>query len=139
MFTANDHTTAPGLLAEQTVEQPMNVGEHGLPLGVTVGDVGAVLIPVFIVTLLLRALPFAALSKLRDSAIVAWLGLAMPVGVMTILVMYAVHSSGSEAGGYVVVGLALAFTVVLHLWRKSATLSILLGTAFYAVLVNFVF
>lgn len=111
---------------------------RAVPEGVTLANAVGVLVPVFLVTVLLRALPFAALNKLRGSAVVAWLGLAMPVGVMTVLVIYSIHSNG-EAEGYVPVALGVLFTVVLHLWRKSATLSILLGTAFYAVLVNFFF
>ena len=109
-----------------------------MPDGVTAAGVFAVLFPIFLVTVLLRALPFAVLSKLRGSAVVAWLGLAMPVGVMTVLVIYSLHSTGS-ADGFIPVLLGVAFTVALHLWRRNATLSILLGTAFYAVLVNFFF
>lgn len=111
----------------------------GLPDGVELLDAVYVLVPIFLVTVALRALPFAALAKLRQSALVAWLGLAMPVGVMTVLIVYSFHQTGEQPGGYVAVGLALAFTIALHLWRRSATWSILLGTAFYVVLVNFLF
>lgn len=109
-----------------------------MPDGVTFTGALAVLLPIFLVTVLLRALPFAVLSKLRGSAVVAWLGLAMPVGVMTVLVIYSLHSTGSS-DGFMPVILGVLFTVALHLWRRNATLSILLGTAFYAILVNFVF
>lgn len=113
--------------------------EYGLPPGVSLSMVLAVLLPIFAVTFALRALPFAALRFFRESTLVAWLGLAMPVGVMSILVMYTVIGGGEQPGGLLAVLAALVFTVVLHLWRRSATLSILLGTLCYAVLVNLVF
>ena len=115
------------------------VADAGLPPGVDLGMTVAVLLPIFLVTLALRALPFAALKSFRDSTLVSWLGLAMPVGVMSILVLHAVRSGIQQAGGLFAVLLALVYTVALHLWRRSATLSILLGTLFYVVLINIVF
>ncbi|CAJ0557315.1 unnamed protein product, partial [Mesorhabditis spiculigera] len=41
-----------------------------------------------VVTFALRAIPFAALMPLRSSALVGYLGIYMPAGVMLILVMY---------------------------------------------------
>lgn len=109
-----------------------------MPDGVSIASIFTVLLPVCLVTMLLRGLPFLALSKLRGSAVVTWLGLAMPVGVMLVLVVYSLHTTGSR-DGFAPVLLGLIFTVVLHLWRRNASLSILLGTAFYAVLVNLFF
>lgn len=111
----------------------------GLPEGVELGPTLAILGSVFLVTLGLRGLPFAALRFFRESDLVAWLGLAMPVGVMTLLVVYTVSGQVDAPGGLAAVGIALVFTVALHLWRRSATLSILLGTVLYLVLVNLVF
>lgn len=111
----------------------------GLPEGVQLGPTLAILGSIFLVTLALRGLPFAALRFFRESDLVAWLGLAMPVGVMTLLVVYTVSGQADASGGFVAVAIALAFTVALHLWRRSATLSILLGTVLYLVLVNLIF
>lgn len=111
----------------------------GLPEGVQLGPTLAILGSIFLVTLALRGLPFAALRFFRESDLVAWLGLAMPVGVMTLLVVYTVSGQADAPGGFVAVAIALAFTVALHLWRRSATLSILLGTVLYLVLVNLIF
>lgn len=119
---------------------PMQVlATAGLPEGVQLGSTLAILGAVFLVTLALRGLPFAALRFFRESDLVAWLGLAMPVGVMILLVIYTVSGQASAPGGLAAVGIALAFTVAVHLWRRSATWSILLGTSLYLVLVNIVF
>ena len=82
---------------------------------------------------------FAAMKFFRESALVAWLGIAMPVGVMIVLVMYTLVDSTDKPGGVGAALIAVAFTVGLHLWKRSATWSILLGTALYVVLVNWVF
>ncbi len=115
------------------------MSNFGLPDGTHLGNTLAVLAAIAIVTFALRALPFAALRFMRNSSLVAWLGLGMPVGVMTVLVMYTFYGQKDAPGGLMATFLAAAFTVALHLWRRSATLSILLGTVCYMVLVNTVF
>lgn len=111
----------------------------GLPEGVDLTNTLLILGGVCVVTLILRALPFAAMRYFQESELVAWLGIAMPVGVMTVLVLYTLVGSSSNPGGVGAALIAVLFTVALHLWRRSATLSILLGTVVYAVLVNWVF
>lgn len=108
---------------------------HGLPDGVTLGIVAAVLVPVCVVTLLLRALPFAFLRALKGSPLIEFLGATMPVGVMTVLVVYTLADSSALLPAF----LAGAVTLALHAWRRSAALSILSGTALYMVLVNLLF
>ncbi len=85
-----------------------------------------------VVTWSLRALPFAALTPLRTSAVVDYLGRCMPVGVMVILAVYTlrditVPQLWPTAG-------CLAATLALHLWRRNAVLSVLTGTAAHVVL-----
>lgn len=71
---------------------------YGLPEGVSLGMVAAVLIPVGIVTVLLRALPFSMLRVLKGSPFIDFLAVLMPVGVMTVLVAYTlVGYAGSPA------------------------------------------
>lgn len=108
---------------------------HGLPDGVTLGMVAAVLVPVCVVTLLLRALPFAFLRALKGSPLIEFLGATMPVGVMTVLVVYTLADTSHLVPAF----LAGAVTLALHAWRRSAALSILSGTALYMVLVNLLF
>ena len=64
------------------------MSNYGLPDGVSLGMVAAVLIPVGIVTVLLRALPFSMLRVLKGSPFIDFLAVLMPVGVMTVLVAY---------------------------------------------------
>ncbi|WP_297188025.1 AzlD domain-containing protein [uncultured Corynebacterium sp.] len=106
-----------------------------LPNGVTVSDVWAVLIPIGIITVFLRWIPFAATKRLRDSSIIEYLLL----GVMFILVVYTYLGQRSAPGGLIAATLALAFTIGIHWWKRSAGLSILGGTLFNKLLVNDVF
>ena len=59
-----------------------------MPNGVDLGMILAVIIPLFIVTVALRALPFSLLRYLKNSEFMTVLGRTMPVGVMTVLVVY---------------------------------------------------
>lgn len=112
---------------------------YGLPAGVELGPTLAILGALCVVTVALRALPFAAMRAFRESNLVAWLGVGMPVGVMAILVVYTAADRLSAPGGWASLLLAVAFTVGWHVWRRSATQSILLGTLFYVLLINVFF
>ncbi|MGE2733273.1 branched-chain amino acid transporter permease [Mycolicibacterium vaccae] len=89
------------------------------------------------ITWTLRALPFAVLAPLRQSRVVTYLGLHMPVGVMIILAIYTLRTVAGETAlqrGYLL--FAVALTTGLHLWRGNAVLSILIGTASYVALMS---
>ncbi|EFM44805.1 Branched-chain amino acid transport protein (AzlD) [Corynebacterium accolens ATCC 49726] len=109
-----------------------------MPAGVSLGAIAAVLIPVGIVTVLLRELPFSAKKWMKDSEFFSLLGLMMPVGVMTILVVYAVAGQADGTGGLWPVLLGVLVTAGLHRWKRDSGLSIFGGTAFYMLLVNVV-
>lgn len=111
----------------------------GLPEGVTLEMVLAVMVPIALVTVLLRVVPFSIRKSLGSSSLVRLLGVTMPVGVMTVLVVYTLAGQTSAPGGLLPGLLAVAATLALHLWLKKPAWSILLGTAFYMVLVNLVF
>lgn len=116
------------------------------------GYVLASLLVMGAVTVALRWAPFAFIRVLRGSELVRLLGVTMPVGVMVALVAYTLvdrmglvggGDGGAEAaagdpGGWWAAPLALLVTVALHLWRRNAAVSILVGTALYVVLVNVV-
>jgi branched chain amino acid efflux pump len=88
----------------------------------------------------LRALPFAALVRLRASRTVHYLSTRMPAGVMVILVVYCLRDLPHVPGTRLLAALvALAATIGLHLWRRNVLLSILGGTAIHVVLVSTVF
>lgn|GEM_PF-1428473 len=110
--------------------------------------IAAVLATVFAVDLGLRALPFAFLKPLRESAAVNALSLWMPAGLLLILAMSTfapLVGLGSGAGTGVGSSdiakafIALGVTVGVHLsCGRRTLLSVGLGTAAYVALVNVV-
>jgi branched-subunit amino acid transport protein AzlD len=98
----------------------------------------AVLTIVFSITLALRAVPFAVLGRLRGSAIVRRLSVWMPVGILAILAVTALHgtiTADPHATPYAL--LAVAATIGVHLaFGRRTIFSVGAGTAVYVVLVN---
>ncbi|MDY3127293.1 MAG: AzlD domain-containing protein [Corynebacterium sp.] len=107
-----------------------------MPDGVTSEMIWAVVLPIGIITVVLRALPFGFLRYLKGNPFLSLLGLMMPVGVMTVLVVYTVLGQLSAPGGVLPVAIGVIATVVLHLWKRDSGLSIVGGTVVYLVLVN---
>ncbi|MFN3601121.1 MAG: branched-chain amino acid transporter permease [Dietzia sp.] len=88
----------------------------------------------FVVTVALRAAPFVALSRLRDSEVVRYLGLTMPAGVMVVLVVYTLRGTTSQLDSWLPAAAALTLTLAVHLMFRRAAASIVLGTAAYMLL-----
>jgi len=91
------------------------------------------------ITWALRALPFAVLEPMRDSEWLDFLGKRMPLGIMVILTVYTltdVELTVAASAGPAF--LALAVTVVLHVWRGNAVLSLFAGTGIYALLASII-
>ena len=110
-----------------------------MPAGVTLTSIAAVLVPIGLITVVLRQLPFSFVKWMKDSQFFSLLGVMMPVGVMTILVVYTVHGQAGAPGGIWATLLGVVVTFLLHLWKRDSALSIFGGTAFYMLLVNVVF
>jgi len=91
-----------------------------------------------LITVLLRALPFAVLAKLRKSRFVKKLGSWMPVGIM--LILAAVTLSGeltARPHTWWITLLSLAVTVTVHYLTGRKTMwSVFIGTACYVTLLN---
>lgn len=98
----------------------------------------AVLAIVFVITLSLRAVPFAILKPLRESKIVRALSVWMPVGILVILAASTFRGAVSGGVSYLVPALiAAAVTVAVHLLAGRRTLlSVGAGTVTFVVLVN---
>ncbi|WP_449278685.1 branched-chain amino acid transporter permease [Leucobacter sp. GX24907] len=93
-----------------------------------------------LITLGLRALPFAALKPLRKSRFVQKLGQWMPAGILLILAVVIFRGQlvdqPDRAWAAIV---SLAVTVAVHLLSKRRTLvSIAAGTTCYVLLINLV-
>lgn len=96
------------------------------------GHILLTLLVIFAVTYALRLAPFLALRRVRDSALVSFLGRTMPLGVMAILVVYTLSSVNLTAAPYGLPEVAgVVVTAALHLWRRNALLSIVGGTGTY--------
>lgn len=93
-----------------------------------------------LITLALRALPFAMLKPLRKSRFVKALGAWMPAGIMLILAVVVFRDLLVERPSQVRIAVvALVVTIGTHLASgRRALLSIAVGTACYVLLINLV-
>ncbi|MBI5738554.1 MAG: AzlD domain-containing protein [Mycolicibacterium neoaurum] len=89
------------------------------------------------ITWALRAVPFAVLAPMRHSAVVRYLSLHMPLGVMVMLALYTVRDVPAAAGRQQLWAIiAVLVTAGLQLWRRHALLSIFVGTGIYVALMS---
>ena len=92
-------------------------------------------------TMLTRFLPFLVFPEGKETPkYVQYLGKALPGAVFGLLVVYSLKSVSLIAYPHGLPELiALAFVVVLHLWKRQMLLSIAGGTVLYMLLVQMVF
>lgn len=90
-----------------------------------------------------RSVPFVALAKQAEHPLILHLGRYLPPAVMLVLVIYALREFRPLAGGQLNVAdnglpmlLAALIVAILHLWRRNALLSIMLGTGSYMLMVQ---
>lgn len=100
----------------------------------------AVLALVFVIDFAVRALPFAALEPLRESAFVQNMGRWLPSGILLVLAVATLRSSAAAIPSHAWAALvAAAATVATHLLsRRKMFLSMLVGTVTYVALLAFV-
>jgi len=99
----------------------------------------AVILIMAVVTFLSRAIPFVAFRNSAEHPVLTYLGCYMPPMIMLLLVLYSLQSVDLGNAPYGLYELAaLTVTVVLHLWRGNALLSIFAGTGLYMCLVQWV-
>ncbi|WP_448070799.1 branched-chain amino acid transporter permease [Georgenia yuyongxinii] len=102
------------------------------------GQIVLTLVVIFAVTYALRLAPFLALRRVRDSALVSFLGRTMPVGVMAILVVYTLSAVDlGKAPHGLPEAIGVLVTAGLHLWRGNALLSIVGGTGSFMAALAF--
>ena len=104
------------------------------------GYILAVLAIVFVITLALRAVPFAVLKPLRESRFVATMAIWMPAGILAILAASTFANTVTENPDYFVKAIiAVGVTAAVHLVLGRRTLlSVGLGTLTFVVFVNLV-
>lgn len=92
-------------------------------------------------TMTTRFLPFLVFSDKRPTPrYIQYLGGALPAAIFGMLVVYCLKNVSLFTGSHGLPELiAIAITVVLHLWKRQMLLSIAGGTVCYILLVQLVF
>lgn len=93
------------------------------------------------VTFLIRALPFIIFRSNKPiSKFVTYLGKVLPYAVIGMLVVYCLKSTSVMTYPFGLPELiAVAFIVVIHVWKHNMLLSVGGGTVLYMILVQAVF
>lgn len=92
-------------------------------------------------TLLTRFLPFLVFPAGKPTPeYIQYLGKVLAPAVFSLLIVYCLKDVSWLKGSHGIPEiLGIAVTAVLHLWKRQMLLSIAGGTAFYMLLVQFVF
>ena len=98
----------------------------------------AVILTMGMITLALRAAPFISLKLLKDNPFLGYIGRKMPVGVMTLLVIYTFKSGNFTVFPFGVPLIASSLIVLALYWKtKNPLLSVFTALAFHLIAVNF--
>lgn len=89
---------------------------------------------VAVITFSCRIAPFVLLRGRKDSALLAFLSRAMPLGVMIVLVAYTLGGVSLSPSTWLPAAGGIGTTAGLHLWRRSIGLSLIGGTGVYVAL-----
>ena len=105
------------------------------------GESVLIILIIAVITFALRATPFILFSRTGTiPKVITYLGNVLPPAVMGMLIIYCLRNVSVLDAPFGIPELIAVVTVAaLHLWRKNNLLSILGGTAFYMVLIQFVF
>lgn len=94
-------------------------------------QIAVAVVVVAVITLACRIAPFALLGRRGPGPALSFLNSAMPLGVMIVLVAYTLDDVGASPASWLPAVGGIATTAVLHLWRRSITLSLVGGTGVY--------
>lgn len=94
-----------------------------------------------IVTMLIRAFPFAVFGgDKKRPAVIDYLADVLPYAIMGMLVVYCLKNVSLVTAPHGLSELiACVLVVLLHLWKRNTLLSIIAGTAAYMFLIQVVF
>lgn len=92
-------------------------------------------------TMATRFLPFLIFNEKRPTPkYIQYLGKALPAAIFGMLVVYCLKNVSILTGTHGLPELiAIAVTILIHLWKRQMLLSIACGTICYMVLVQIVF
>jgi Predicted branched-chain amino acid permeases (azaleucine resistance) len=94
-----------------------------------------VILAMFIATYITRALPFFILSGQEDSPNIKFFGKYLPPAVMLLLVIYCLKDLNIHIFPYgIPEAIAVIVVIFIHIWKRNALLSILLGTTTYVIM-----
>ena len=101
----------------------------------------AIIIVVSLVTGLVRAMPYLLFGGKKDlPSTVRYLGSVLPASIMIILVIYCVRNIKLSVFPFGLAELlSISVVIVAQIIKKNTFLSILVGTAFYMILIRTVF
>lgn len=92
-----------------------------------------------LVIFLLRLFPFAFFSKKEPPAVFNYIGKYLPPLVMAVLIIYSLQSVEFTKTPYGLPHIAgCLFTIIMHIWKKNAMISIFGGTIVYMLLLHLV-
>ena len=78
--------------------------------------------------------PVKGADQVSHRPLMQFLSRTMPLGVMVVLVAYTLGDLSADLGRSAALVGAVAITTGLHLWRGNVALSLIVGTASYALL-----
>ena len=85
-------------------------------------------------TMLTRFIPFMVFRPDKPTPkYILYLGKVLPASVFALLVIYCLKGISSNTIAQL---LGVAFTILIHIWRKSMMWSIAAGTIFYMILIR---
>ncbi|WP_294799889.1 AzlD domain-containing protein [uncultured Eubacterium sp.] len=92
------------------------------------------------VTFATRLIPFAAFGKREVPKIVKYLGDIMPSAIIGILIIYCIKDGYTfDVNTLAPQLIAIALTVIVHLWKRNTLISISVGTVSYMLLIHYIF
>ena len=100
----------------------------------TNSQIAVAVVVVTVITFVCRIAPFVLLRGRQDSALLAFLSRAMPLGVMIVLVAYTLGGVSLSPSSWLPAAYGIGATAGLHLWRRSIGLSLIGGTGVYVAL-----
>ena len=105
------------------------------------GESFLIILVIAAITFGLRAAPFILFSRTGEiPKVIVYLGNVLPPAVMGMLIVYCLRNTAVTTFPFGIPELIAVVTVAgLHLWKRNNLLSILGGTVFYMILIQFVF